>query len=136
MYKDKKKRQSYGKLYRKKHRAELLRLFKIYYREHRDELLLYAKQRVRKRKLEICLHYCKGRVRCQCLGCSVTYLGFLQVDHIKGDGRKFRKKGVSGNAFYDWLKRHNFPKGFQILCACCNFSKKDNHRCELYGRPH
>lgn len=68
-----------------------------------------------------------GGYRCVC--CNETEPLFLSVDHIYNDGNKMRKKGVhakGGTSFYQWIKRHNFPPGFQILCMNCNTGKHRN----------
>src|SRR5437667_3532429 len=55
-------------------------------------------------KLLIMSHYCMPlEPHCQCSGCKTTYLGFLEMDHIKGDGhRHFTSSGqrVGGWIFY------------------------------------
>ena len=33
---------------------------------------------------------------------------------------------VGGTKFYRWLKRNNFPEGFQVLCFNCNCGKEIN----------
>jgi hypothetical protein len=68
-----------------------------------------------------------GGYRCVC--CNETEPLFLSIDHIYNDGNEMRKKGVhakGGTSFYQWIKRHNFPPGFQILCMNCNTGKHRN----------
>lgn len=76
-------------------------------------------------KLEIIDAY--GGPICKCCG----YLGvdFLSIDHIKGNGTQHRREiGVSsGDGFYKWLKKNNFPSGFQVLCYSCNLAKAHNN---------
>lgn len=55
-----------------------------------------------------------------CICCGETEPVFLCIDHIDGGGHKHRKK-VGG--LYAWLKKNNYPKGFQILCWNCNSAK-------------
>jgi hypothetical protein len=70
----------------------------------------------------------------QICACCLEYkknLCFLQIDHIHGGGRK-HKRDMSingGTAFYKWLKRNNFPPGYQVLCCCCNFGKGQYGEC-------
>ncbi|MBA7590761.1 hypothetical protein ES708_32898 [subsurface metagenome] len=65
----------------------------------------------------------------KCACCGETIFEFLAIDHINGGGNRHRKS-IKGN-FYLWLKRMNYPEGFQVLCNNCNISKG------LYGYcPH
>lgn len=59
---------------------------------------------------------------CQC--CSEDELFFLSIDHINGGGRQHRDK--IGNHLYNWLRRNNFPPGFQVLCLNCNLGRYNN----------
>lgn len=70
----------------------------------------------------------------KCLCCGIKEQEFLAVDHINGNGNKHRKENniKGGRHFYDWLRRNNYPPGFQILCHNCNFAKSHYS----YGCPH
>lgn len=59
----------------------------------------------------------------QCECCGELQNEFLSIDHINGCSRELRKEQGSGNALYRWLKRHNFPDGYQVLCFNCNMAK-------------
>ena len=61
----------------------------------------------------------------ECSCCDEKEGKFLSIDHINGGGNKHRKEigRRGGNNFYRWLKKNNFPDGFQVLCYNCNFSK-------------
>ena len=59
---------------------------------------------------------------CNCCG-ENTSLDFLCMDHVSG-----RKKGKQmdtrrRNALYSYLKRNNYPSGYQVLCWNCNSAK-------------
>ena len=56
-----------------------------------------------------------------CAVCGESRLPFLTMDHINNDGGG---SGSSGSIFYRWLKRNNFPPGFQVLCWNHNFLKQ------------
>jgi len=59
--------------------------------------------------------------KCKCCG-DDTY-EFLVIDHINGGGNKQRKllgKNGSGYKFCRWLRQHNYPGGYRVLCANCN----------------
>jgi len=69
-----------------------------------------------------------GGYHCACPGCDVTTPEFLGIDHIEGGGCKqreklFGSKYAAGSPFYRWLKKNNYPPGFQVLCHNCNLSK-------------
>jgi hypothetical protein len=77
-------------------------------------------------RLEVLIHYGGDPPRCAC--CEEAHVEFLAIDHIEGGGGKHRQKI---GAFYPWLIRNKFPKGFRVLCHNCNFSRG------LYGYcPH
>ena len=65
----------------------------------------------------------------QCACCPETTPEFLQIDHVNNDGAAHRRKIGTGNAVYMWLIRNKFPKGFQVLCANCNYAKARYGRC-------
>lgn len=75
-------------------------------------------------KLEVLSHYSFGTPRCEY--CGETDIRCLCIDHIDGGGSQHHREiGVGrGGAFYLWLKRNNYPDGFQVLCANCNLRKK------------
>ncbi len=94
---------------------------------------LYDKRRCRKcvdkhankrQRLKTEVFNAYGR-RCKC--CGENEEAFLQIDHINGGGRQHLKQ--IGTAFYAWLKRRNFPQGFQTLCCNCNFAKAQRGVC-------
>ena len=77
----------------------------------------------RTRKDQAYKHY--GGYQCAC--CGETEPKFLTIDHINNDGAKHRREiGRGGDQIYSWLKEHNYPKGFQILCMNCNWGKARN----------
>ena len=61
----------------------------------------------------------------KCICCKEKEIQFLTIDHINGiSNRKHRQEiGQGGSTLYRWLKKNNFPKGFQVLCYNCNCSK-------------
>jgi len=96
--------------------------------ENRDKLVHYQ-QRYKIKLRKACLEFYGGSPpRCGCCG-ERTY-EFLSIDHIDGGGNKHRREiGGSGTAFYRWLVKNAFPKGFQVLCYNCNFAKGHNGTC-------
>ena len=72
-------------------------------------------------------HYCNGIPHCQSLTCEVPggvkNITALTIDHINGGGCKHRKS-LRNKDMYLYLKRLNFPEGYQILCMSCQFIKR------------
>lgn len=60
---------------------------------------------------------------CNC--CGETIDRFLTLDHIANDGKEHRKT-VGDTSVFRWLKKNNFPPGFQVLCFNCNLGKYHN----------
>ena len=63
-----------------------------------------------------------------CAYCNKTGAIFLTVDHIDNNGAEHRKKlragKNQGHNIYAWLRKNNFPAGYQILCYNCNCAKQ------------
>ena len=62
----------------------------------------------------------------KCTCCQESHRAFLCIDHIDEDGAEHRRqlgKKAKGMGFYEWLRRNDFPEGFQILCWNCNSAK-------------
>jgi hypothetical protein len=71
-------------------------------------------------KLLVMSHYSGGKCAC----CGEDKLEFLAIDHIDNNGNEERNKlGISGNMFYRWLIKNDFPSGYQVLCHNCNQAK-------------
>lgn len=64
-----------------------------------------------------------------CVCCGEHDPIFLCIDHINNDGKKHREVNnvKTGNMFYRWLVKNNFPSGFQVLCYNCNTAKSINN---------
>jgi|APSaa5957512535_1039671.scaffolds.fasta_scaffold24693_2 hypothetical protein len=77
-----------------------------------------VKHNYRVLKREVLLHYSGGNLVCAC--CDESEYEFLVIDHEEGNGSEHRRQ-IKGN-IYSWLKRNNYPKGYRILCANCNWS--------------
>jgi hypothetical protein len=88
----------------------------------KQELKTNSESRSTKLKLEVCDAY--GGRKCVC--CGETKYCCLTIDHINGGGELHRK---SVGHFYSWIKRNNFPPGFQVLCWNCNLAKRYNQVC-------
>jgi hypothetical protein len=79
--------------------------------------------RHRRLKLEVMNAY--GGPKCSCPGCTEDNLGCLSIDHL-GSGADHREEvngdRRDGRNLYSWLKRHDFPPGYRVLCHNCNFA--------------
>lgn len=65
-----------------------------------------------------------------CVCCGEDEMTFLTIDHIKGDGALLRRDMKhSGSSLYAWLKKNNFPAGYQTLCFNCNLAKRQRDEC-------
>jgi hypothetical protein len=99
----------------------------------------HEKARIREfvleRKIEILTHYGPSK----CLGCcwsecTVTDVDMLSLDHIQNDGAEHRRSmthETAGSVAYAWVKRHNFPEGFQTLCHNHQWKKEIQRRRDL-----
>ena len=70
-------------------------------------------------KMEGLRHY--GGV-CAC--CGEADVRFLTFDHVDGGGNRHLIQ--IGNKLLDWLRRHGWPAGFQVLCFNCNSGRAIN----------
>lgn len=83
----------------------------------------------RRLRQEVISHYSNGTNRCAC--CGESHFEFLTIDHIDGGGLQHRKRENmnGGQELARWLRRNDYPDGFQILCMNCNFAKGHYGRC-------
>lgn len=108
-----------------------------------------ASERVKERyallRIEVLTKLCGGTPYCQCPGCNIKIIDFLNIDHIRGDGAEHRHElgvrrqhgqRIGGRAIIYWLRENNYPKGFQVLCANCNTAKRQNKYCSRQGKNH
>lgn len=90
----------------------------------RNREYIYAKSKERRAKLrlEVLNYYSNGLLRCEC--CGDTHTEFLAIDHINGNGKKHRQDiRRSGTEFFRWLRQHDYPGGYRVLCHNCNQAK-------------
>ena|SRR5208282_747854 len=113
---------------------------KIYRKVYRQRPEVKAKQvgsngaNVRhntKARLEAYSHYSTTIIP-SCVCCGEQTILFLTIDHINNNGAEERKlinhgkNGRAGSAFYSWLKRQNYPEGYQLMCYNCNMGRYRN----------
>ena len=90
------------------------------YREYQRR---WKKEQYKRVRQEVLSYYSNNTMKCAC--CEENQIMFLSIDHINNDGAKHRRE-VRGSDLIFWLKRNNFPTGFQILCWNCNVGKRLN----------
>lgn len=84
------------------------------------------RNRIKLRK-EVLTHYGGNPPKCAC--CGESHYEFLSIDHINNDGKQHRKQVGIGMRMYYWLRKNNYPKGFQVLCFNCNLAKGFSGKC-------
>lgn len=115
-------------------------------KKNKDKFKATQKKAYTKARLEVLSHY-SGKENPDCACCQESDVRFLQIDHVNNDGaqhrreigmpqsdsnqmkKEGRKSSIGGNGFVYWLKKNNFPEGFQVLCANCNYGKKNYGEC-------
>jgi hypothetical protein len=77
----------------------------------------------RAQRMEALVAYGGTAPACACCGESV--LLFLALDHVNGGGHRQHRE-LGGGGFYTWLRKNNYPEGFQVLCHNCNLGRQIN----------
>lgn len=96
-----------------RHKAEYLKNKGRYKRSKSDNTAL--------RRHEALLAYSNGLPQCSC--CGELEYEFLTIDHIIPRKSQGHDRRFSGRKLYQWLRRNNYPSGFQVLCMNCNWGK-------------
>jgi hypothetical protein len=125
--------------YKKQSREHAAKLRKT--PEGRAHMSALVRKSADKARLDALIHYCGGKPHCQCPGCRTVFIGFLQFDHIDGLGSKHLGKNgkrISSSALRHYLRKNNYPEGYQILCNNCNGpgGKGTKKKCPMHGKPH
>lgn len=89
-------------------------------KKHRED----ERKRRHKLKEQVICYYSSATM--SCVHCSYKDMRALSIDHIDGGGKKHREylKSIGSQQFYTWLRKNNFPPGFQVLCMNCQFVKR------------
>jgi len=148
-YASKESYQASKKKYYETHKPYIQEWKNGWYQEHREHVIAKSRlnhelnkedrndkncERRRKIKAEVLTHYGKGKLAC--VRCGFDDLRALSIDHINGGGRQHAREigQHSGTAMYSWLKKNNYPEGFQTLCGNCQWIKRDeNHELSRKG---
>jgi hypothetical protein len=83
---------------------------------HRDLKNQRCRETHAKLRLEVLTYYSQRDLP-ECVCCGEQTIAFLAIDHINGGGRQHRK---AIHNTYEWIKKNDFPDGFQTLCHNCN----------------
>jgi len=113
--------------------AKLIEQAHKWKKEHRKERLESDKRYRDKLRNDILIHYGGNPPTCAC--CGEQEIKFLGLDHINGNGTQERKRlRHFGDSLYAWLRKHDYPKGYQVLCHNCNLAKGFYGRCPHLNR--
>jgi hypothetical protein len=106
-----------------------------YYMRNKERIKVQAKNKRLEIKTEVITHY--GNGECKCIRCGFTDIRALSIDHINGNGNQHRKENqyLRGNHVYEWLKKNQFPQGYQTLCMNCQLIKRNENQ-EYRYKPH
>jgi hypothetical protein len=115
-------RSAYFRQYKDTHRQEISAKRRASYLVNRDRMLDQQRSHRQEVKAEVFKHYSQGQVVCAM--CGESRSACLSIDHINGGGTQHLRKVGSGSAFYWWLRKHNYPEGFQVLCMNCQYVKR------------
>lgn len=86
----------------------------------KNRLKLARRQRERRQtlKAEVLAHYGKrGKLQCSWRRCRIVDIDMLSLDHVNDNGAEHRRTMRGwGRDLYAFVKRENYPPGFQTLC--------------------
>ncbi len=112
----------YQKAYQIRNRKHLLEQAKIWRQNHPEQSNAQKRRYTVKTKADALTHYGNGKLAC--VTCGESRIDCLSIDHIDGKGAEHRRTMPKGTRIYIWLKRNNYPEGFQTLCMNCQFIKR------------
>jgi hypothetical protein len=101
-----------------KNRKRILKQKKIYCKENKTKIY----ERYNNYKLIVFKHYSQKEIP-ECNICGCKDIRVLEIDHINDNGNIHRKNRNGRTVQYSWFISHNYPVGYQILCANCNWKK-------------
>lgn len=96
-------------------------------RREKSPILMQESVKKSKAKIKLQVFNAYSDDHIECKKCGYTDIRALSIDHIDGSGHAHKDhlgKRLKGESIYRWLKAHNFPQGFQVLCMNCQFIKR------------
>ena len=91
-----------------------------YYR-HQEAYCKANTERKNKARFEALTHYGGGKLAC--IKCGFLDIRALSLDHIEGGGKRHERERRA-TQLAQWLRKREYPKGYQTLCMNCQFIKK------------
>jgi len=110
----------YKQEWRKRHPEAARESVRKDHEKHKDKYQERRRALGLSRKIEALFYYSDGHMKCAC--CGESMIEFLSIDHVFGGGHRHLKETKAGS-IYQWLRRADYPSGFQVLCYNCNCSK-------------
>jgi hypothetical protein len=113
--------------YRQAHPDRIRERDRRYRQAHPEKFALKSKEWQQRLREATLLHYGGNPPRCSC--CGETIMEFLTIDHINGRKGTGHSRSFGGWRLYHWLKKHDFPDGYRVLCYNCNCSQARTKVC-------
>ena len=129
---------AWSRQWRQNHKEEVREANLRYYKKHRNPLVntrgymadslwvrgLKAREKTYLNRFKVLSHYSNPLGIPICNHCGEQDVDVLCLDHINGGGHKnLREIKRKGTGLYSWLIAHDYPEGYQTLCANCNQRK-------------
>jgi hypothetical protein len=87
------------------------------YQEKHLEVYREGNKKHRRKNRQAAIDHYGGKCAC----CGEDRFEFLAINHIEGGGHQHRKT-IKGIKIEEWLKKNNYPSGFNVLCHNCNMA--------------
>jgi hypothetical protein len=96
----------------------------------RPEVAIKAAKYHTDAKIQVLSHYSPNEILgCSHEGCGVSDLDMLTLDHLNNDGAEHRDthKISGGSSTYSYIKKNDYPDGYQTLCWNHQWKKQLMH---------
>lgn len=105
-----------------KHRTERIAHCQAWYRKNKPKVIVGIRELYHRYRQQVLEHYGS-----YCACCGEEEVLFLNIDHVKGDGKQHRAKHGNNqlNVFRSIIKA-GFPADYRILCFNCNLGRQLN----------